>query len=120
MNYGEIKQVLLTVDDPVQKLEIVMDLGKSLPAVPENAKCEEISGCASVVRICRDGDHFYGWADSALVRGLVAIIMAMIDGMSVDQIRNLDMRGEIAGLNFNLGAGRLNGLNSILGFFENL
>lgn len=120
MTYDEIKKVLLSVDDPVMKLEIVMDLGKSLAPVAEGAQCTEISGCASVVRICRMGDQFSGWADSALVRGLVAIILAMIDGKSIDEIRNMDMRAEIDSLQFNLGAGRLNGLNSILGFFEEL
>ena len=120
MNYTEIKSLLLSMADPVEKLEMVMDLGKQIPAVPDTAPCTEISGCASRVQICRQGNNFYGWADSALVRGIVAIIISAIDGKTPVEIKKIDLRAEFASLDINLGAGRMNGVNSILGFLENL
>ena len=59
-------------------------------------------------------------ADSALVRGIVAIIVAMVDGKTSDEIKNMDLGGEFEGLNLNLGAGRLNGVNSMIRFLQNL
>lgn len=120
MTYAEIKKSLAMITDPVEKLELVMDLGRALPDVPASAVCNEIVGCASWVEICRDGDRFYGRADSAMVRGIVAIITAMVDGKTPQQIREMDLAGEFAGLNINLGAGRLNGVNSMIRFLQNL
>ncbi len=108
------------VSDPVGRLEMVMDIGAQMPDVPENADCSEINGCASEVFICRVGNNFYGRADSALVRGIVAIITAMVDGRTPDEIRKMDLSAEFATLNLNLGAGRLSGVNSMIRFLHNL
>ena len=115
MNYPEIKSLLAAMDDPVMRLEFVMDLGTRLAPIPGNAVCTEVSGCASRVRICHlrlatDGSRltFYGDADSALVRGIVMILTAMAnEGIS-------DLRCEFTSLNLNLGAGRLSGVEGII------
>ena len=120
MTYGEIKNILMGIDDPAMKLEMVMDFGRQLKSVPENAICSEIVGCASYVEFCRTKDGFYARADSALVRGIVAIILAMIDGKSVTEIKNMDLKSEFDALNLTLGAGRLNGVNSMIRFLQNL
>ncbi len=120
MKYSDIKNALSLISDPVEKLELVMDLGKSLEPVPEDAKCNEIFGCASFVQICEKDEHFYGRADSMMVRGIVAIILAMVDGKTVEQIKQMDISGEFNSLNLNFGAGRLNGIQSMISFFKNL
>lgn len=120
MTYVEIKNILLAINDPVEKLEMVMDLGRALEPVPYGAVCSEIVGCASLVEICRKDNRFFGCADSALVRGIVAILIAMVDGKSIDEIKNMDIGAEFATLDINLGAGRLNGLESMIRFFHNL
>ena len=120
MTYDAIKNLLSNIPDPVMKLEMVMDLGTHIDAVPENAVCTEITGCASHVEICRAGNRFFGMADSAFVRGVVAIIISMVDGKSPDEIRQMDLLGMFSDLNINLGAGRLNGVNSMVRFLQNL
>lgn len=120
MTYEQMKHLLQITDDATQRLELVMDFGVHMDAVPENAVCSEIVGCSSFVEICRVGNRFYGRADSALVRGIVAILVAMVDGKSADQIKKMNLAQEFAGLNLTLGAGRLNGLKSMIRFFENL
>ena len=120
MNYEDIKKLLLSVDDPVVRLEMVMDLGVHLGAVPDDALCSEITGCASHVEICRLGNRFYGVADSAIVRGIVAIMISMVDGKSPNEIRQMDLWGMFRALDINIGAGRLNGVNSIIRFLQNL
>lgn len=120
MTYTDMKNMLMMVDDPVQKLEMVMDFGAQMPSVPGGAVCSEIVGCASRAEICRDGNRFYGRADSALVRGIVAIMVAMVDGKSPQQIREMDLHSEFASLDLNLGTGRLGGVNSMISFLQNL
>lgn len=120
MTYDEIKFSLSILQDPAEKLEFVMDIGKNLEPVPENAKCTEILGCASFVEICEQGGRFYGVADSMMVRGIVAIILAMVNGKTPEEIRKFDILGEFNSLNLHFGASRLNGIQSMISFFKNL
>ena len=120
MKYNDIKKALSLIESPVEKLELVMDLGKSLEPVPDDAKCNEIFGCASFVQICEKDGRFYGVADSAMVRGIVAIILALVNGKSIKDIKQMDLLGEFNSLNLNFGAGRLNGIQSMISFFKNL
>lgn len=120
MTYAEMKNLLQSVDDGVMRLEVLMDFGRQMAPIPDDATCSEITGCASRVQICRHGNRFYGDADSAIVRGIVALIVAMVDNHSPEQIKNIDILGEIAGLNLGLGAGRMNGINSMVRFLHNL
>lgn len=120
MTYAEMKNILSLISDPVEKLEMVMDFGKNMPKVPDTVTCHEIVGCASRAEICIDGNNFYGRADSVLVRGIVAIITAMVDGKSPADIKKMDLDAEFHSLNINLGTGRLAGVNSMIRFLQNL
>ena len=120
MTFEEIKKLLSMIDNPADRLEAVMDIGKTLAPVPTDAECTEISGCASFVQICRRGNNFFGTADSVLVRGIVAIILSMVDGHTTDEIRDMPLDAWFGQLKINVGAARLNGVNSMIRFFKNL
>ncbi len=120
MTYEEVKSALNMVDGAAEKLEMLMDIGAQMAPVPAGAVCHEIVGCASKAEICIRGNRFYGCADSAIVRGIVAVLVAMVDGRSADEIKKMDIIGEFNRLNLSLGAGRLNGLNSMIRFLQNL
>lgn len=120
MTYAEMKGLLEITPDAADKLELVMDFGAHMPPPPDAAVCHDIAGCASWAAICRDGNRFYGAADSALVRGIVAILTAMVNGKTPDQIREMNLREEFASLHLQLGTGRLGGVNSMISFLENL
>lgn len=120
MDYAEMERMILATDDAAMRLELVMDFGAHMPTPPVGAVCTEITGCASHVEICRDGVRFYGRADSALVRGIVAILVAMVDGKTPDEIRQTGLRDRFENLGLMLGAGRLTGVNSMIRFLENL
>lgn len=120
MRYDEMKRALDMMPGPVEKLEMLMDFGAHMAPVPPSATCHEIAGCASRAEICRDGNRFYGRADSAMVRGIVALVTARVDGLTPEEIKQIDLRGEFAGLGLNLGAGRVNGLESMIRFLQNL
>ena len=87
MTFDEIKRVLSLIENPVEKLEMVMDFGKRLEPVLENATCTEIVGCTSFVEICRAGNRFFAHADSAIVRGIAAIVISIVDGKTPEQMR---------------------------------
>ena len=120
MTYDEMKSALQMMDTAESRLEMVMDFGAHAPSVPDGAVCADIHGCASFVQICRVGDMYYGRADSALVRGIVTIITAMVSNHTVDEIRKMDISGEFASLGLNLGTGRLGGVDSMIRFLKNL
>jgi len=120
MQYEQMKSLLNSLDNPVDKLEMLMDFGAHLESVPDDAICSEILGCSSHVEICRRGNNFYGRADSAIVSGVVAVLLAMVDGKTPGQIKNMDLVDEFYSLNLALGAARLSGLNSMISFLKNL
>ncbi len=121
MSYDEMKKLLMLVENPADKLEMLMDIGAHVAPVPQGAQCFDIAGCVSWAQICiADNNKFYGRADSAIVRGVVAVLTAMVDGRTLDEIREMDIAGEFESLGLQLGAGRLNGVNSMIRFLKNL
>lgn len=113
MKYSEIKNLFKQIDDPVLRLELVMDLGNKLTPIPNSAECKDVLSCASSVQICQKDGVFYGTSDSALVRGIIAICISMAN----DGVKNL--KEEFDGLDINLGAGRLTGLDGIIKAINN-
>lgn len=120
MTYETMKASLNLIESPVEKLEMLMAFGKELEVVPDGAECTEIIGCSSFVQICQKNGLFYATADSAIVGGIVALFVAMVNGKSIAEIKNMDMEQEFKSLNLNLGAARLNGVNSMIRFFKKL
>ena len=115
MKYTEIKSILSQISDPVERLEFVMDLGKSLPPIPENSRGTEVRGCASRAEIFKDGgNNYYGAADSGIVRGVLAIMLSMVQGKAPAEIKKMDLVREFESLDLQLGAGRMNGVAGIV------
>ena len=120
MKYVEIKNILNSIDSPVEKLEMLMNFGKELSVVPTDAVCTDILGCSSMVQICRKDNHFYAKADSDIVKGIVAVLISMVDGKTPQEIKNMDLQAEFDSLNLKLGIARIGGLNSMILFLKNL
>jgi len=121
MNYTEIKSVLSQIHDPAMRLEFVMDLGLEIPPIPANHAGTEIHGCASRVEIYRDeNNNYYGSADSAIVRGVLSLLLSMVQGKGPNEIQKMNLMREFESLNLSLGAGRMTGITGIIGFLEGL
>lgn len=121
MQYAQMKSLLESMTNPVDKLEMLMDFGRDLEPCPSGAVCHEIVGCTSHVEICvTDDNKLYGVADSGIVRGVVAVLLAMVRDKTPEQIKNMDLQQEFLSLNLNLGAARLSGVNSMIRFLQNL
>ncbi|MGV3553165.1 SufE family protein [Rhizobium sp.] len=103
----------------------VIELGKALPDLPDSDKTPEnkVRGCASQVWLVHEtGDGpdpvmtFRGDSDAHIVRGLVAIVLAIYSGKHASEIAKLDaleIFGKI-GMIEHLSAQRANGLRSMV------
>ena len=116
--------LLDTWDD---RYRYVIELGRSLPAFPEEARTEsnKVQGCASQVwlttRMQPDGGQgpvmtFLADSDAHIVRGLIAILFALYSGKPAREILSIDALGvfDRLGLRENLTPQRSNGLRSMI------
>ncbi len=122
MNIAEIRDDFAFLDDWEDKYRYVIELGKSLPEMPETAKTDanKVRGCVSQVWLetsYTDGLlHFTGDSDAMIVRGLVAILLAIYQDRTPQQVLATDAREvfEELGLKDHLTPQRSNGFASMV------
>ena len=123
MNIAEIRDDFAFLDDWEDKYRYVIELGKSLPEMPDTAKNEDnkVRGCVSQVWLQTSQSngvlHFTGDSDAMIVRGLVAILLAIYQDRTPQQVLATDAR-EIfneLGLKDHLTPQRSNGFASMVG-----
>lgn len=111
------------LDDWDEKYRYLIDLGKSLPPLPQEAYTEanKVAGCASqvwlVLERARDGTlNLRGDSDALIVKGLVALVLTMFSGHSAELILRMDATALFRqiGLESHLTAQRANGLASMV------
>lgn len=114
------------LDDWEDRYRYVIELGKTLDPLSDDERNDvnKVRGCASQVWLVRqvgDGDDpvltYRGDSDAHIVRGLIAILLALYSGKPASSIRNIDAENEFAkiGLREHLTAQRSNGLSSMVG-----
>ena len=113
------------LDEWEDRYRYVIELGKALPDLPASEKTAEnkVQGCASQVwLVSHKGDGadpimtFEGDSDAHIVRGLVAIVLAIYSGHKASEIAAtdaIDMFNTI-GLVEHLSSQRANGLRSMI------
>jgi cysteine desulfuration protein SufE len=109
-------------DNWVDRYQYIIDLGRQLPPFPEAAKTEEhrIKGCQSqvwlVTKPVGDRLEFQAVSDSAIVSGLIAILMRIYSGRPASEILATPPGFITAiGLDQHLSPTRSNGLHAMLG-----
>jgi cysteine desulfuration protein SufE len=113
------------LDDWEDRYRYVIELGKSLPplADAEHNEANKVRGCASQVwlvsEIRRNDEpvlHFRGDSDALIVRGLVAILIALYSGRTAREILAADTEAVFhrLGLREHLTSQRSNGLTSMV------
>jgi cysteine desulfuration protein SufE len=120
--FEDIADTFSFLDDWEDRYRHVIDLGKAMPPLDEALKvpATKVTGCASQVwlhpEISNGIYHFRGDSDALIVRGLIAILHALYDGVPVAEIARIDASAELArlGLNDHLSAQRSNGLRSMV------
>ena len=113
------------LDDWEDRYRYVIELGKTLPALSpaEHNDINKVRGCASQVWLVSepasdDGRRivFRGDSDAHIVRGLIAILLALYSGRSAREIAETDPEKvfQRIGLRDHLTSQRSNGLSSMV------
>lgn len=124
MTFGDIIQDFEVLDDWEDRYRYVIELGKALPPLPagERTDANKVRGCASQVWLTseRSGERdpvlvFRGDSDAHIVRGLIAILLALHSGKRAGEIVATDTEAAFAGLGLreHLTSQRSNGLSSM-------
>jgi cysteine desulfuration protein SufE len=113
------------LDDWEDRYRYVIELGKSLPGLTEaeHSDANKVRGCASQVwfvsKVVRNGETrltFRGDSDAHIVRGLIAILLAIYSGRTAREVIDMDVEAIFSqfGLREHLTSQRSNGLSSMV------
>lgn len=105
------------------RIDHVIDLGRGLPPLPEDARIEanKVPGCAAQVWLTSrlEGDQLYFDADSdsAISKGNIALLLSLYSGRTAEEILGFDAKAALdrLGLPAALTRQRANGLNNMVG-----
>lgn len=110
------------LDDWDDRYKYLIDLGKNLPAYPEDKRddAHKVRGCASQVWLYasleQDRLSLQGDSDAHIVRGLVAVLLSLYQGKTKNEARSLNAREALAPLDLDghLTPQRSNGLSAMV------
>lgn len=92
----DIAENLAFLDDWEDRYRYIIELGQALPPLDEPEKNAEtrVHGCVSQVWLVsnHDGAHlvYRGESDAMIVRGLVAILVALYSGRPANEVADID------------------------------
>ncbi|MDJ0640893.1 MAG: SufE family protein [Paracoccaceae bacterium] len=124
--FEEIADTFDFLDDWEDRYRHVIDMGKAMEPLPESQRipATKVDGCASQVWLVPEIDgsgagarfRFKGDSDAMIVRGLIAVLIALYDGLTLDEVSAVDAPAELArlGLDEHLSAQRSNGLRAMV------
>jgi cysteine desulfuration protein SufE len=124
-NIQAIRDDFAFLDDWEDRYRYIIELGNELPPFPEEARdaAHKVPGCVSQVWLlthrAQERDPvltFDGDSDAHIVRGRVAIMLALFSGKHASEIGRIDAEGVMAdlGLDEHLTPQRANGLRSMV------
>ena len=120
--FEEIVEDFEFLEDWEDRYRHVIEQGKAMAPLDDALKVPttKVDGCASQVwlhpTIENGVFHFDGESDAMIVRGLIAVLRALYNGLSVAEVLQVDARAEMGrlGLNEHLSAQRSNGLTAMV------
>lgn len=123
----EIIEEMAALNDWLDKYQYLIALGRDLQSPGPSFRTEEnaIGGCQSSVWISADTDgagmRLRADSDSVIVRGMLALLMRVLNGRSPEEIAASDLYFlDKTGLMSNLSPSRANGLAHIVKRFKSL
>ncbi len=125
MTIQEIENQLVgefaSVDDWLDKYDLILDMGKSLPPIDPKYKTDKyiISGCQSKVWLFaeyREGKvYFMADSDAIITKGIVSMLVSVLSGQTPDAIQSAELNFiDRIGLKEHLSPTRSNGLASMV------
>ncbi|BAO44160.1 SufE family protein [Thiolapillus brandeum] len=100
MNLDEIVDIFEILGDWDQRYQYLVELGEKLPPMPDSLKTDDnkVKGCMSQVWVSAYRDeqdphriHFYGDCDTSIIKGVLALLIQLLDGRSAEEIQALDV-----------------------------
>jgi cysteine desulfuration protein SufE len=123
MDIAEILENFEFLETGEDRYRYIIDLGKELEGLPEELKVEthRVHGCQSRVWMVGSSGPagqlvVRADSDAFVVRGLIAIVLAVFRGKSPAEVPAVDVEGVFAqlGLEQQLSLGRRNGLHAMV------
>ncbi|MFZ5961714.1 SufE family protein [Thalassococcus sp. BH17M4-6] len=120
--FEEVVEDFEFLDDWEDRYRLVIEMGKAMEPLPEALRvpATKVDGCASQVwlhpSISEGTYHFQGDSDAMIVRGLIALLHRLYDGLPVAEVGAVDAGAELGrlGLHDHLSAQRSNGLRAMI------
>jgi cysteine desulfuration protein SufE len=120
--FEEIVEDFEFLEDWEDRYRYVIEQGKAMEPLDDALKvpATKVDGCASQVwlhpKIEGGVFSFDGDSDALIVRGLIAVLRSLFNGLPVADVAAVDAHGELArlGLNDHLSAQRSNGLRAMI------
>ncbi|MCP5087676.1 MAG: SufE family protein [Rhodobacteraceae bacterium] len=124
--FEEIVETFEFLDEWEDRYRHVIELGKAMEPLDEvlRVPATKVDGCASQVWLVPQIDgqgpeavlSFSGDSDAMIVRGLIAILKALLSGVTLAEVAHTDASAAFAklGLDQHLSAQRSNGLRSMI------
>lgn len=105
-----------------QKYRLLMQIGKTLPALPAAQKRDEllVRGCESAAWLChqqQDGRHYWGFdSDARIIKGVVTLLLSQVNGRTSVELQTTDIAGlyHQLGLAQGLSPSRSNGVAAVI------
>jgi cysteine desulfuration protein SufE len=124
--FEEIAETFVFLDDWEDRYRHVIDMGKAMEPLDDSLRvpATKVDGCASQVWLVPEIEgagseavvHFRGDSDAMIVRGLIAILIALYDGLTAREALAVDAQAELGrlGLHDHLSSQRSNGLRAMI------
>ncbi|APX13738.1 SufE family protein [Tateyamaria omphalii] len=121
-SFEEIVEDFEFLEDWEDRYRYVIEQGKAMDPLEDALKvpATKVDGCASQVWLHPQVENgvfrFDGDSDAMIVKGLIAVLRRLYNGLSLAEVRAVDARAEMArlGLNDHLSAQRSNGLRAMI------
>ncbi|MFV3304113.1 SufE family protein [Pseudomonas sp. NY15181] len=119
---GEALQAFTALQGWDQRARLLMQWGERLEPLGDTERSDEhrVHGCESNVWLVADPHgghwHFRAYSDARLLRGLLALLLARVDGLPGSELAAIDLPDWFnqLGLGRQLSPSRSNGLNAVL------
>jgi len=120
--FEEIAETFEFLDDWEDRYRHVIEMGRAMDPLDDAFKvpATKVDGCASQVWLVPQTDggvfRFQGDSDAMIVRGLIAVLAALYNGLPVAEVGRVDAVAELGriGLNDHLSAQRSNGVRAMV------
>lgn len=124
--FEDIADTFDFLDDWEDRYRTIIDMGRAMdPLEPAfQVPATKVEGCASQVWLVPNIEgsgpeavfSFRGTSDAMIVKGLIAVLAALFNGLSVAEVAKVDAQAELKrlGLNDHLSAQRSNGVRAMV------